>query len=148
MQSWINGINLFASICSIFGLFATIFLYIEARSIRQSFLRRARLPETIRELTRISSQISNQLKNWSADKAPALESFSKVKAILESTQPKLPSDKKNKVQNVLNKLSPKKYYIFKISLSDLTEQLAWEIYTDLSGVVVHLEQLSKDSKWD
>lgn len=148
MPSWITDINFIASICSIVGLFVTIFLYIEAKEIRKSFLRRARLPEVNKELTKISSQISNQLKNWSTDKGPALESFAKAKAILESTKPKLPAEKKIKVETLLRKLSPKKYYIFNISLSDLSEILAWDIYTELSGVIMHLDQLSKDSKWD
>jgi hypothetical protein len=148
MPSWITDINFIASICSIVGLAVTIFLYFEARAIRQSFLRRARLPEVNKELTKINSQISSQLKHWLTDKAPALESFSRAKAILENTKPKLPSDQKNKVQGIIKKLSPRKCYIFNGSLSDLTEQLAWDIYTELSGVIMHLDQLSKDSKWD
>lgn len=143
-----ENINFIASICSILGLLVTIFLYVEARAIRASFLRRARLPEVNKELTKLSSQISNQLKNWSADKGPVLESFAKAKAILESTKPKLPAEKQIKVENIIKKLSPKKYYIFNVSLSELTEILAWDIYTELSGVIMHLDQLSKDSKWD
>lgn len=148
MPDWLKDINSVGSISSIAGLVVTIFLLIEARAIRQSFLRRARLPEVNKELIKTTSQISNQLKAWNADKSPALESLSRVKALLENVQTKLPAKERKKVQEFLAKLQPKKYFILKSSVSDLTEDSAWAIYTDLSGIITCLDQFAKDSKWD
>ncbi|WP_038912772.1 hypothetical protein [Dickeya zeae] len=148
MSDWLTDINKLGSISSIAGLIVTVFLFLEARKIRNSFLRRARLPEVNKELAKVTSEISESLKKWDADKKPALETFSKVKALLENISPKLPSDEKRKVENYLNRLQPKKYFIIKRSISELNEDSAWELYTELSGLITSLQQLAKDSKWD
>lgn len=148
MPDWLTDINKLGSICSILGLIVTVFLFIEARAIRISFLRRARLPEINKELAKATSQVSQHLKSWDKDKKPALESFSNVKALLENIEPKLPSEEKKKVLMYLSRLQPRKYLVIKSRIADLSEDSAWELYTELSGLVTALEQLAKDSKWD
>lgn len=148
MPEWLTDLNKIGSISSILGLVVTIFLFIEARKIRNSFLRRARLPEINKELVKVTSNVSEQLKNWDAEKTPALDAFSNVKALLENIKPKLPSEEKRKVGDYLNRLQPKKYLFIKTSISELSEDAAWELYTELSGLVTSLQQLAKDSKWD
>lgn len=148
MPDWLTDINKLGSISSIIGLIVTVFLFLEARKIRNSFLRRARLPEVNKELAKVTSEVAESLKKWDSDKTPVLETFSKVKALLENISPKLPSDEKRKVENYLNRLQPKKYFIIKSSISELNEDSAWELYTELSGLVTSLQQLAKDSKWD
>lgn len=148
MPEWLTDLNKIGSISSILGLIVTTFLFFEARKIRNSFLRRARLPEINKELAKATSNVSGQLKNWGEDKTPALEAFSNVKALLENIKPKLPSEEKNKVKDYLSRLQPKKYFFVNISLAELGEDSAWELYTELSGLVTSLQQLAKDSKWD
>lgn len=148
MPEWLTDLNKIGSISSILGLVVTVFLFIEARKIRNSFLRRARLPEINKELTKATSNVSEKLKNWDTDKMPALEAFSNVKALLENIKAKLPAEEKRKVSDYLNRLQPKKYLVIKTSISELDENAAWELYTELSGLVTSLQQLAKDSKWD
>jgi len=148
MPEWLTDLNKIGSISSILGLIVTVFLFMEARKIRNSFLRRARLPEVNKELAKVTSNVSIQLKNWEVDKTPALEAFSNVKALLENIRLKLPSEEKRKVGDYLNRLQPKKYLSVKRSISELSEDAAWELYTELSGLVTSLQQLVKDSKWD
>lgn len=148
MPDWQTHINELGSISSILGLIVTVFLFFEARKIRNSFLRRARLPELNKDLIKVTSEVAETLKKWNADKTPALETFSKVKALLENIRLKVPSEEKRKVDNYLNRLQPKKFFIMKSSISELNEDSAWELYTELSGLVTSLQQLAKDSKWD
>lgn len=148
MPEWLTDLNKIGSISSVLGLIVTVFLFIEARKIRNSFLRRARLPEINKELSKATSKVSNHLKNWDADKTPALEALSNVKALLENIKPKLPAEEKRKVGVYLDRLQPKKYLVIKTSVSELNEEAAWELYTELSGLVTSLQQLAKDSKWD
>lgn len=148
MPDWLTDINKLGSISSVIGLIVTVFLFIEARAIRNSFLRRARLPELNKELARATSQVSQHLKSWDEDKKPALESLSNVKALLENMKPKLPSDERKKVVAYLSRLQPTKYFVLKTRITELSEDSAWELYTELSGLVTSLEQLAKDSKWD
>ncbi|MBD9429513.1 hypothetical protein IB257_06165 [Achromobacter sp. ACM03] len=145
MQDWLTNIS---SISSILGLIITVFLFIEARKIRGSFIRRARLPELNKELAKMTSEVSKHLKNWGVDKAPALESFSKVKALLENIEPKLPTEERKKVLIFLSRLEPRKYFFIKANIAQMSEDSVWNLYTDLSGLVTSLEQIIKDSKWD
>lgn len=148
MPDWLTDINKIGSISSIVGLVVAIFILFEAKKIRNSFLRRARLPEINKELAKSASQLSERLKKWSDDKTPCLETFSRVKALLENIKPKLPPEEKKKVDDYLIRLHPKKYWFIKDSMSELTDDEAWERYTDLGGLVTALQQLAKDSKWD
>ena len=124
MPEWLTDLNKIGSISSILGLIVTIFIFVEARKIRNSFLRRARLPEINKELAKATSNVSDQLKNWGEDKTPALEAFSNVKALLENIKPKLPSEEKNKVKDYLSRLQPKKYLFVNTSLAELGEDSA------------------------
>jgi hypothetical protein len=148
MPEWLTYLNKLGSLSSILGLIVTLFLLYEAKKIRNSFLRRARLPEVNRELSKSTSQLSENLKDWSSDKNPTLETFSTIKALLENIKEKLPSDERRKVDEYLSNLHPKKWWFINSPLSELTEDEAWNRYTDLSGLVTRLQQLAKDSKWD
>lgn len=145
MEDWLTTIS---SISSILGFIITIFLFIEARKIRGSFIRRARLPELSKELARTTSEVSKHLKSWGVDKAPALETFSKVKALLENIEPKLPTNERKKISIYLSQLKPRKYFLIKVNISKMSEDDVWKLYTDLSGLVTSLEQIIKDSNWD
>ncbi|OQW75286.1 MAG: hypothetical protein BVN35_09325 [Proteobacteria bacterium ST_bin11] len=145
LPQWIIDIS---SISSIIGLIITIFLFFEARTIRRSFLRRARLPTITKELEKATSEISNKLKTWSTNERPALEMFAKVKALLENIKTKLPIEEQKKINEFLRKLQPRKYMVFKSSISEITEDKGWSLYTDLNTVVTSLQQLVKDSQWD
>lgn len=101
MPEWLSDINTFGSAASIIGLIVTIFLFIEARSIRKSFLRRARLPELNKDLAKAASEISVHIKAWESNKEPALEKFSHAKALLENIRKKLPEDERRMVEKYL-----------------------------------------------
>jgi hypothetical protein len=148
MPEWLTDLNKIGSISSIIGLIVTIFLFVEARKIRDSFLRKARLPEINKELLKVASKVSGQLNNWSTDKRPALVTFSNIKALLKNIKPKLPSKERKEVGDYLKQLQPKKYLFIRSSISELDEDTAWELYAELSGLVTTLRQLANDSKWD
>lgn len=138
----------YGSISSIIGLVVTAFLLFEARKLRQSFLRRARLPEITRELKRTTSGLAEALKEWGNDKAPAFEIFGKIKGLLENVEPKVPKDEQKKIREFLKKLQPRKFVILKSNITELSKDKAWDLYTDLNTVITSLEQLKKDSLWD
>jgi len=139
-----------ATISSIAGIFVTIFLFVEARKIRKSFLRRARLPIIAKDLSKITSDIASRLKNWSDSRKSVVEKFATVKGLLENLKAKLPSEEQKPIREFLERLQPKKYLVFKSHLSELSKDKdkAWKLYIDLNTIVIRLEQLVKDSKWD
>lgn len=145
LPQWVIDVS---SVSSIVGLIITIFLFSEARTIRKAFLRRARLPTITKEVAKATSDISSRLKDWSKNRQPTLEMFAKVKGLLENIKPKLPTEEQKKINEFLRKLQPRKYMVFKSSISEITEDKAWNLYTDLNAVVTSLQQLVKDSQWD
>lgn len=148
MSEWLSSINTIGSWASIIGLVVTIFLFIEARSIQKSFLRRARLPELNRDLAKATSEISVHIKTWENNKEPALEKFSHARALLENIKKKLPEDERKLVENYLNKLQPKRSLLKKREISDLNRDEAFKLYSELNGVVTSLRELAKDNTWN
>ena len=136
------------SLSSILGLLATIFLIFEAKKLRSSFLRRARLPQITEELSIATSELSENLKFWRQNSAPALHTFSKIEGLLGNIRTKLPGKEKKLVDEFLTLLHPKKYLVLTQPLSQLTDDEAWDRYTKLNSLVTTFEQLTKDMKWD
>lgn len=148
MAEWLSDINTFGSVASIIGLIVTIFLFIEARSIRKSFLRRARLPELNKDLAKAASEISVHIKAWEINKEPALEKFSHAKALLENIKKKLPEDERRMVEEYLIRLQPNRLFFKKREISDLNRDEAFQLYSELTGLVTSLRELAKDNTWN
>ena len=148
MPEWLQNINTFGSAASIIGLIVTIFLFVEARSIRKSFLRRARLPELNKDLAKAASEISVHIKTWEGDNEPALEKFLHAKALLENIKKKLPDDERKMVERYLNRLQPKGLLFKKREISDLNREEAFQLYSELNGLVTSLRELAKDNTWN
>ena len=120
----------------------------EARSIRKSFLRKARLPELNKDLAKATSEISTHIKTWESNKEPALEKFSHAKALLENIKKKLPQDERRKVERYLNLLQPKRSLLKKREISGLDRDEAFKLYSELNGLVTSLLELAKDNTWN
>lgn len=148
MPEWLSDINIFGSVDSIIALIVTIFLFIEARSIRKSFLRTARLPELNKDLAKAASEISVHIKTWESNKEPALEKFSHAKALLENIRKKLPEDERRMVEKYLTQLQPRRLLFKKREISDLDRDEAFKLYSELNGLVTSLRELAKDNKWN
>ena len=136
------------SIASILGLLVTGFLFWEARKIRNSFLRRARLPEIIKDLATANNKISKHLKNWNEESREGIHQLLITKELIESLKPKLPDTEKKKSSAYIQKLRPKKWGFFNTNSLNIDEEKAWDLYSNLSRLITTLEQLQKDSKWD
>lgn len=137
-----------ATLTTVIGFFLTLWLLYEARHIRNSFLRRARLPQVTKELKAVSKALSSHLKSWSTQKEDARNQLSISRALLENLIPKLPNEEQKKCKTFVKQLKPRKWLIIKDSLSSVDEDQAWELYTELSAITTMLIQLEKDSKWD
>lgn len=148
MPEWLSDINNLGSAASIIGLIVTIFIFIEARSIRKSFLRKARLPELNKDLAKAASEISVHIKTWESNKEPALEKFSHAKALLENIRKKLPENERRIVERYLTRFRPKRFLFKKREISDLNRDEAFQLYSELNGLVTSLRELAKDNAWN
>ncbi len=147
MPVWLTNLNDIGSISSILGVIVTVFLFIEARSIRNTFLVKARLPELIKELTKEKSLLSKNIKTWKQNKNPAIENLLKIKALLDNSQSKLQRPERKKVKRYLSLFEPKRLQLFKIPLERFTDEQVWELFNELGGLITSLQQLPKDLRW-
>jgi len=145
MPIWITNISI---VSSIFGLVFTVYVLLEVNKIRNSYLRRARLPETIKDIKKAHKNLSKSLKNWQEKQRVGIEQLSITKSLLVNLLPKLSDTEKNEVSKFINTLQKREYFFIKSTISEATEDEAWEIYSNLSGIITTLHQLHKDSKWD
>jgi hypothetical protein len=145
IPQWVSHVGSFSSII---GLVVTGFLFWEARKIRNSFLRRARLPEVIKELVEANKKLSKHLKNWDEEVREGVHQLLIAKELIDSLKPKLPDSERKKCSAYVQKLQTRTFFIFKSEISVVSTEKAWELYSGLSGLITMLEQLQKDSKWD
>ena len=141
-------IDILGSASSAVGLLLTLFLVYQAAKLRQSFVRRARLPEINKDLKKMASELSKNLGDWDTDKNPVFESLSNIRALLENVSPRLPSEERRKVESYLLQLRPRKYMFLRSPISERNLESSWALYTELSGLLTTLHQLEKDQKWD
>jgi VIT1/CCC1 family predicted Fe2+/Mn2+ transporter len=145
LPAWLTDIGTLSSIIS---LIVSGFLLYEARKIRDSFLRRARLPEVIKELSTVNNQISKSLKDWETEEKEGINQFTIAYELLDNLISKLPDNEKQKVLTYMPKLKVKKLLFFSSVITTADSNKAWELYSGLSGIITALKQLQKDSKWD
>ncbi|WP_458733633.1 hypothetical protein [Alteromonas macleodii] len=138
LPNWLTDI---ASIVSIIGFIVTCFLLVEARKIRNSFMRKARIPEIVNDLDRISGDLIANLKQYDNESRSAHEKIQKATALLESILPKIPDSQKEKVQSFIDGTN-------EAISNTLNEDSSWNVSTELSGVVTYLQQIAKDTRWD
>jgi len=143
-----NCLSDIGSYSSIIGLVVTAFLFFEARKIRNSFLRRARLPDVLIELREANKKISKHLKNWSSESGEGFNQFVITKALIENIKPKPQEPERKKCFDYIKKLQTHNLSLCKQEISADCEDRAWELYSDLSGLITTLNHLNKDSNWD
>lgn len=144
-SQWLSDIG---SISSIIGIIVTFFLFLEARKIRNSFLRRARLPEVIKDLTETNRKISKHLKEWGDESREGIHQLLIARELIENLKPKLPEIERKKCTAYVQKLQVRRLLFFRSDILVISTDKAWELYSGLSGLITMLEQLQKDSKWE
>lgn len=145
LPQWLIDI---ATIISYLGFAITIAVWFQTKQIRSSFLIRARLPEVNKELRIVSSNISSHILKWTEESKLVHQQLLVSKALIENLMPKLPDSHKKKCKAFIYKLSQRKYFFLVGRISDIDEDEAWKLYTEMSEITTMLIQLEKDSKWD
>jgi hypothetical protein len=128
-----------AAILSIIGFAVTCFLFIEARKIQDSFIKKARIPEMVHDLEKVFVELSSNLKKYTENKRAVHENIVKATGLLESIKLKIPKADTEKISEFIKKTSE--------SLDDTpNEDAFWTIYSNLSGIITYLQQVAKDTR--
>lgn len=143
LPKWLTNAG---TISSLVGFFVTIFLLWEARKLRNIFIQKARLPQAIEDLTKISKDFAKNLKSWDEESREGIRQLRMSKEVVENLKPKLSDSEKRKCSNYIQLLSTRKLIFFSAPLS-VDYDRAWELYHELSGLIKALEQLQQDNAW-
>lgn len=148
IPSWLTDI---ASISSIIGLLITIWVLRETKNIRKSFLTKARLPDVIKELECIATNLSKTIPEWATNKQDTLTEISRCMSILKNIEPKLTASIKKDVATILEEFQRKKSitnFWTKKSISELSIDEIWHLYSQLQFVLEGLKQKKHDMRWE
>ncbi len=148
IPSWVTDI---ASIASIIGLLITIWVLMETKNIRKSFLTKARIPDAIKELESLATNLSKTIPEWETNKQDTLIEIGKCSSILKNIEPKLTASIKKDVTTTLEEFQRKKSIknFWKIkSISELSLDEIWNLYTQLQFVIEGLKQKKHDMRWE
>ena len=136
-----------AIVCSIIGVFITIYILIVTKELRKSFLLRARVPELLNELEVNINDLSENLKTWNSSNKSALKALSVIEGLLKNLHRKLPYQEKRIVRDLVKKFRPRENLLRRFGISQLSQDDGWKIYIELNTVYTQLVQLAKDSRW-
>lgn len=144
MPEWLNYT---AATSSIIGLAVTAFLLYEAKEIRKSFIRRARLPEISLEFGKVSSNFLKSLRDWPKEKRLGITQIHISVGLLRNAATKVSDADQKRINQAIAKLCKRRFLRME-PVNDATLDEAWGFYYELSSVNTLLEQLVKDTKWD
>lgn len=102
-------------------------------------MKKVRIPEIVSDLDRISVDLVSDLKSYAKESRGAHEKIMIATALLESIVPKLSSNDAEKVKSFIKTTKDS------VNINH-TEDGAWKIYSELSGVITYLQQLAKDTR--
>lgn len=138
-----------ATVATFVGFIITIAVLFQVRSIKNTFKNKARLPEIKKELSACTTKISRSLNDWSNSKNNIHEEFSKCAALLDNLKNKLDGDSQLLVKTMRERLVRTKLLRRAQSIIEIeNKDQAWALYSELSRVNTHLDQVIKDMKWE
>ncbi|MEJ8675690.1 hypothetical protein [Chromobacterium amazonense] len=140
---WIQDLNTGVSFIG-FGI--TIYVLIEVRSIKNSFLRKARLPEVIRDLSKAGSALSSTLSGGVSQRNESHCQIKIAASLIKSTIRILPKEEKEEIVRVYSKLATAASDINYPRLSN--EDALWDLYSDIQSAISSMKQLVKNLKWE
>ncbi len=124
-----------------FSFVISIFVLLDVRQIKESFSRKARVPEIVKDLEKIFSELTKRLANYKDDNLPVYEKIHEARGLLSSIREKMPETQKTAIQSFLDSTDQQDEF-------KKNEDKCWNIYTKLSEIIANIKQLEKDIKWN
>lgn len=128
------------------GFAITLYVLVTVRSIKRTFLSKARLPKIIRDLEQAGSALSNSLGIWPAGKADAQCQIKIAASLLKSVAALLPRNERKEVIRVYEKLRIAGQEFDQPKFTQVDP--VWDLYSDIQSNITSLHQTSENLKWE
>lgn len=140
---WVENI---ATIATIIGFFITLYVMWTVRSIRLSYLQRARLPEIHQSLSEAGTQISRILSASSTFDARGAHVQLKVASALIRTLVALTNNPDKRGYKRSERIVRKAVGKIEAASGGIDE--TWAAYSEVQMVLASVDQAIKSSKWE
>ncbi|WP_208279768.1 hypothetical protein [Massilia oculi] len=139
----IHDIN---TVAGITGFFITVLVMLQVRSIRQTFLARARLPQINKDLRKAGSELNKHLTNWPNHKTNGHQQIKIAASLIDGALPLIPRSARRESKAIKKKLAQASRDFH--SLTYDYPNIVWDLYSDIQVVIVNLDQIEKNLKWE
>lgn len=135
-----------ADVASLASLAGTILVWFQAKAIKRSVLRSARVPDTLRDLQKLSDELRLSLRKWPEQERESTGVLAKADAVLANVLPKLVGAERKKLQEskalIRKRTAPLRGWLHKEA--SFRRDAYWDIYDSLLGAIEALNQLNED----
>lgn len=137
---------------SIFGFLLSIWVLYTVKKLRNYYLLKARTPELIKEINKFSKELNSYLEDIKTNKNEIIVVVKKCEFTLKSLRRKGTNDLVSLIDKMLQRISkmkkggPVRLNPFKPSKWSFDDE-AWELYSDMQGVLQGLKETANDSNW-
>lgn len=140
---WAQDIN---TGLSLLGFCITLYVLFEVKYIKNSFLRRARLPEVIKELSKAGSTLNTCLAQWPLQRNEAHCQIKVAASLMKSAIKMLPKEEKKEITRTHEKLTKAATEFNQAQFAQA--DAVWDLYSDIQSTITSMNQLSKNIKWE
>lgn len=137
-----------ADLISLIGFAITVWVLLETRSLKKTFLAKARTPEIKQSFEKARKSLQSNLGSgkWPEQRHLVFEDLIKIRSGISNAIQMLPSDKSTRLLH--NKLKGKRVILLKrLTITTFNLDETWEVHAELSGVIAYLEQLERNLRW-
>lgn len=138
--------------CSIFGFIISMYVMYNLRKIRKHYEYRARTPEIVLQLEEFSKDLNSYLDDIGANKNEILLTVKKLEYTLNSLRRKTSDDLVRNIDSLLCRTKKIKNggqtrFLFFTDSGWNFDDEAWQIYSDIQGILQGVKEDSRDSSW-
>lgn len=153
MINWITqNFNSISGWSSIFGFLLSIWVLYTVKKLRNYYLIKARTPEIIKDINNFSKELNSYLRDIENNKNEIIVVVKKCEFTLKSLRRKSTKDLVSLIDKMLLRISnlkkggPIRLNPFKPPIWSFNDE-AWELYSDMQGVLQGLKETANDSNW-
>lgn len=153
MIDWIkHNFNGISGWSSILGFFLSIWVLYTVKKLRKYYIFKARIPEIIKEINKFSKELNSYLDDINNNKNEIIVIIKKCEFTLKSLKQKSTNDLVPLINQMLQRITkmknggPVRFYQLKPAKWSFNDE-AWELYSDMQGVLQGLKETANDSNW-
>ncbi|AYL74928.1 hypothetical protein U3B84_004382 [Citrobacter freundii] len=150
--TWVTDV---ATIATLIGFFMTLWVVRTTNQLKDKFKGRVRIPEISSDLNTSASRIADLLRNregqdnWDSIRDDISKEIGDCIPLIENLIDKVNSGDKSSVIRLMDEFAPKSGFLRRRKRRAVNDQdLAWDLYTELTSFIKRLEQIQKDMRFE